>query len=102
MLPFPSAVTTMTAAMAAVPTLAIAAGQFFTITQCWGRRGCRVFIIGQATLDDLIELSPIEPDASTFRAEINFNSLSFAHHEIDSAMWAWQARRSIIFHDHIP
>ncbi|ALV26129.1 hypothetical protein APZ00_02785 [Pannonibacter phragmitetus] len=41
-----------------------------------------------ASFDYLVEFAAIQPHAATFRAVVDFDTLTLAHNEVDPAMWA--------------
>ncbi len=49
------------------------------------RRGCGAAVMGGATLDDLVQFPPVEPDAAALRAIVDLDTLTVAHHERDLA-----------------
>ena len=42
-------------------------------------------VLRVAALDNLVEFTPVQPNASTLGAVVDFNALPFAHDEIDFA-----------------
>jgi hypothetical protein len=41
------------------------------------------------SLEDLVELSSVEPNTTALRAIVNLDALSLAHHERDAANGTW-------------
>lgn len=47
-------------------------------------------------LDDLIELAAVEPDATAFRAVIDFDAISVRHHQFPVAVWTFHVFQVIV------
>jgi hypothetical protein len=84
----------------AMMTVALAAGLTVTwslawaiISLIWGvqrlqwrlRWWDRRYLLENTPLDDLVEFSSVQPDPATFRAIIDFYSLTFGHDQVDGA-----------------
>jgi hypothetical protein len=44
--------------------------------------------VGFGPVDDLIETTSVDPDASARRAAVHLDSLAISHHQLDIAYWA--------------
>lgn len=51
----------------------------------WGGRLAGSSLFSRATLDDFVQLTAIQPDASAFRAIVDLDTLALAHDKVDFA-----------------
>lgn len=53
---------------------------------------------GCGTLDDFVELAPVQPHSAAFGAIVNFHALAVGHHQVGfSALWAFHSVLVLVF-----